>query len=41
VAATAALDAEYARRRGVGLDVAILARTVWINLVGKRRGVRS
>jgi lipopolysaccharide/colanic/teichoic acid biosynthesis glycosyltransferase len=41
VAATAALDAEYARRRSTVLDVAILARTVWINLVGKRRGMRS
>ena len=38
VADTARLDAEYARRQGAFLDVAVLLRTTWINLVGKRRG---
>ena len=37
---TAALDAHYAKRWTVRLDLAILLRTVWINLVGKRRGAR-
>ena len=37
-AATAALDAAYAARRGARLDLQILLRTAWINLVGKRRG---
>jgi lipopolysaccharide/colanic/teichoic acid biosynthesis glycosyltransferase len=41
VVATTALDTEYIRRRGVGLDLAILARTVWINCVGKRRGAAT
>jgi lipopolysaccharide/colanic/teichoic acid biosynthesis glycosyltransferase len=39
-AVTADRDAEYVRRRGTLLDLRILARTVWINCVGKRRGVR-
>lgn len=39
-AITADLDLDYARRQSVALDVAILARTVWINVVGKRRGAR-
>jgi lipopolysaccharide/colanic/teichoic acid biosynthesis glycosyltransferase len=37
---TAALDAHYAKRWTVRLDLAILLRTAWINLVGKRRGAR-
>lgn len=37
-AATAELDAAYAARRGVGLDLRILVRTAWMNVVGKRRG---
>jgi lipopolysaccharide/colanic/teichoic acid biosynthesis glycosyltransferase len=40
-ALTAALEGHYARRWTPGLDLAILLRTVWINLVGKRRGTRS
>jgi len=40
-ALTAALDSEYASRRGVRYDLAILLRTLWINLVGKRRGTRA
>jgi lipopolysaccharide/colanic/teichoic acid biosynthesis glycosyltransferase len=40
VALTAALEVHYARRWTPGLDLAILLRTVWINLVGKRRGTR-
>lgn len=40
-AATAELDARYARERSLGLDLGILARTVWIHLVGKRRGARA
>ena len=39
-ALTAALDAHYARRWTPGADLAILLRTAWINLVGKRRGAR-
>lgn len=39
-AITAELDAHYARTRTAAGDVAILVRTVWINLVGKRRGLR-
>jgi lipopolysaccharide/colanic/teichoic acid biosynthesis glycosyltransferase len=37
-AATAELDALYAERRSVALDLKILLRTTWMNLVGKRRG---
>jgi lipopolysaccharide/colanic/teichoic acid biosynthesis glycosyltransferase len=37
--ATAHADAEYASRTSLALDVAILVRTVWINVVGKPRGV--
>jgi lipopolysaccharide/colanic/teichoic acid biosynthesis glycosyltransferase len=40
VLASAAYDTEYIRRCGTLLDLRILARTVWINCVGKRRGVR-
>jgi lipopolysaccharide/colanic/teichoic acid biosynthesis glycosyltransferase len=40
VLASAAYDTEYIRRCGTVLDLRILARTVWINCVGKRRGVR-
>jgi lipopolysaccharide/colanic/teichoic acid biosynthesis glycosyltransferase len=36
----ARLDAEYARRQGLWLDLAILAGTLWIHVVGKRRGAR-
>jgi lipopolysaccharide/colanic/teichoic acid biosynthesis glycosyltransferase len=39
-ALTAALDAHYARQWTLRLDLAILVRTAWINLVGKRRGAR-
>ncbi|HEY0714344.1 MAG TPA: sugar transferase, partial [Polyangia bacterium] len=39
-ALTAALDAHYALKWTLGLDLAILVRTAWINLVGKRRGAR-
>ena len=37
-ALTARLDLEYARRRTAVLDLAVLARTAWINVVGKARG---
>ncbi len=40
-AQTAALDAHYARHRSLTMDLAILLRTAWMNLVGKRRGARS
>jgi lipopolysaccharide/colanic/teichoic acid biosynthesis glycosyltransferase len=40
-AQTAALDAHYARHRSLAMDLAILLRTAWMNLVGKRRGARS
>jgi lipopolysaccharide/colanic/teichoic acid biosynthesis glycosyltransferase len=39
-AQTAALDAHYARHRSLAMDLAILFRTAWMNLVGKRRGAR-
>jgi lipopolysaccharide/colanic/teichoic acid biosynthesis glycosyltransferase len=39
--ATTALDTDYIRRRGALLDLRILARTVWINCVGKRRGAAA
>lgn len=35
---TARLDAEYARRQSAALDVRILLRTSWMNVVGKARG---
>jgi lipopolysaccharide/colanic/teichoic acid biosynthesis glycosyltransferase len=38
---TARLDAFYARTWSVQRDIYILARTVWINLVGKRRGAMA
>lgn len=37
-ALTAALDAAYAERRSAVLDLKILLRTGWMNIVGKRRG---
>jgi lipopolysaccharide/colanic/teichoic acid biosynthesis glycosyltransferase len=37
-ALTAALDAAYADTRTALLDLQILLRTAWMNLVGKRRG---
>jgi len=37
---TAQLDADYARRRSAWLDLRIIMRTAWINLVGKKRGAR-
>lgn len=37
---TARLDAEYARTRSATVDLGILLRTAWMNLVGKRRGAR-
>ena len=39
-ALTAALDGHYARQWTLRRDLAILLRTAWINLVGKRRGAR-
>jgi lipopolysaccharide/colanic/teichoic acid biosynthesis glycosyltransferase len=39
-AQTAALDAYYARHRNLAMDLSILLRTAWMNLVGKRRGAR-
>ena len=39
-AITAALEVHYTRHWTPGLDLAILVRTAWINLVGKRRGTR-
>ena len=38
VAMTARLDAAYVRHRSAALDLKILLRTAWMNLVGKRRG---
>jgi lipopolysaccharide/colanic/teichoic acid biosynthesis glycosyltransferase len=38
---TAELDAHYAQTRTATGDLAILLRTVWINIVGKRRGMRQ
>jgi len=38
---TAALDSDYASFSSVGRDLTILLRTLWINVVGKRRGKRS
>jgi lipopolysaccharide/colanic/teichoic acid biosynthesis glycosyltransferase len=40
-ALTARLDADYARTRSAALDLQILVRTLWINVVGKRRGARA
>lgn len=37
-ALTAELDAVYAERRSAALDLKILLRTTWMNVVGKRRG---
>lgn len=37
-ALTAALDAAYAEERSATLDLRILVRTAWMNVVGKRRG---
>lgn len=39
-ALTARLDAEYARTRSAAVDIRILFRTAWMNVVGKRRGAR-
>jgi lipopolysaccharide/colanic/teichoic acid biosynthesis glycosyltransferase len=39
VALAAAVEAHYAARWTTRLDLAILLRTVWINVVGKRRGM--
>ncbi len=38
VALTSQLDAAYARQPSAMLDLKILLRTAWMNLVGKRRG---
>ncbi len=35
---TAELDHAYVRRQSVAMDLMILSRTAWMNLVGKRRG---
>ena len=40
-ALTAELDAAYLARRSAALDLRILLRTAWMNLVGKRRGARA
>lgn len=37
-ALTAELDAAYAEHRSARLDLQILVRTAWMNVVGKRRG---
>ncbi|MCB9753604.1 MAG: sugar transferase [Myxococcales bacterium] len=37
-ALTAALDSAYARERDIVMDLRILVRTLWMNLVGKDRG---
>jgi len=37
-ALTGELDAAYVRSRSAALDLRILLRTAWMNLVGKRRG---
>ena len=39
-ALTAALEGHYVRQWTPALDLAILLRTAWINVVGKRRGSR-
>jgi lipopolysaccharide/colanic/teichoic acid biosynthesis glycosyltransferase len=38
VALTSELDATYVRTRSAALDLKILLRTAWMNLVGKQRG---
>jgi lipopolysaccharide/colanic/teichoic acid biosynthesis glycosyltransferase len=38
---TARIDAHYAAHRSAWLDVRVLLRTAWINLVGKRRGAKA
>lgn len=38
IAQTSALEAGYAASRSAVLDLRILCRTAWMNLVGKRRG---
>jgi len=38
VTLTAQLDTTYVRTRSAALDLKILLRTTWMNLVGKRRG---
>jgi lipopolysaccharide/colanic/teichoic acid biosynthesis glycosyltransferase len=38
VEVTARLDAEYAATQSMTCDVRLLIRTLWINVVGKRRG---
>lgn len=40
-ALTAELDAIYARERSAWMDLGILFRTAWMNVVGKRRGARK
>lgn len=37
-ALTASLDAAYAESRSAALDLQLLLRTAWMNVVGKRRG---
>jgi lipopolysaccharide/colanic/teichoic acid biosynthesis glycosyltransferase len=39
-ALTARLDAHYARHRTVAMDLSLLLRTAWMNVVGKRAGAR-
>lgn len=41
VLATAELELAYAESRTLWLDGVLLAQTVWINIVGKRRGAQS
>jgi lipopolysaccharide/colanic/teichoic acid biosynthesis glycosyltransferase len=38
IAQTSALEAGYAATRSAALDLRILCRTAWMNVVGKRRG---
>jgi lipopolysaccharide/colanic/teichoic acid biosynthesis glycosyltransferase len=39
-ALTAAVDAYYVANGSAAVDIGVLLRTAWINVVGKRRGVR-
>jgi lipopolysaccharide/colanic/teichoic acid biosynthesis glycosyltransferase len=39
-ALTARLDAHYARQRTVAMDLSLLLRTAWMNVVGKQAGAR-
>ena len=41
VEATAALEADYAARASPAVDLGVLVRTAWINLVGKAKGKQA